>query len=511
VASVTPVQTSELRPNSPSPQAPKSGDPFAKLLDTASAKRPAAPEPRRRPESPDSPRVNGAEKPERPQPRQNAKPVMDKSKPAAPEANDCSTPEETTATEPKVEAKSTEENQPADAVIVETDVMAEEAVMLPVEGEASPDASAGEGETASDETAFDEAVANTNETDDQLQVSADTGAVITAEVPAQPVVQQALAPEATPVPAPVAAVEAAVNVAAEGPVAAVASKADVSAGKPTNPQTAATADAEAAVTGDESPQTAPQTAKPGEAAQVQKPVVSNHAETRDAVIAEKGEQTAQNTSAIKPDVPVQAKEHASTKPLEHVPAQSNVENSAPRQQVTPQTAPVMPEPVRALAGSLNPVNLRAANEGPNNSVQLNAQAIGVEIASRAKEGMRRFDIRIDPPELGRVDVRLEVGADGKTSLRLVVERPETLDLLQRDARNLERAMQSAGLQTDESGLEFSLRDHNQNSLADMDDGGGYDRRDEYLASAIEDAEQAPPALERYARSVFARGGVDIRI
>lgn len=506
MASVTPVQTSELRPNSPSPQAPKSGDPFAMLLDTMSAKRPSAPEPRRRPEAPDSPRVNGAEKPERPQPRQNVKPMTDKSKPAAHDAKDCSTPEETAAAEPKVEAKETDEGQQTDAVTVETEVMTEEAVMLPVEADASPDASAGEGETDSGETSAD-----TDETGDTLQVSADTGAVIATEVPAQPVVQQAVTPEAAPVPAPVALVEAAVDVAAEAPVAAVAAKADVSAGKQTNAQAVVAADVEAAVTGEEAPQTAPQqSAKPEESSQSQTPAVSNHVEARDAAIVEKGEQ-AQNTGASKPDVPAQAKEHASSKPLEHVPAQSNVENSAPRQQMMPQTAPVMPEPVRALAGSLNPVNLRAASDGPNNAVQLNAEAIGVEIASRAREGMRRFDIRIDPPELGRVDVRLEVGPDGKTSLRMVVERPETLDLLQRDARNLERAMQSAGLQTDEGGLEFSLRDQGQNGLADADNGGGYDRRDEYLASAIEDAEPASPALERYARSVFARGGVDIRI
>ena len=41
--------------------------------------------------------------------------------------------------------------------------------------------------------------------------------------------------------------------------------------------------------------------------------------------------------------------------------------------------------------------------------------------------------------------------------RLIVERAETLDLLRRDAPQLERALQHAGLNT-EGGLQFSLRD-----------------------------------------------------
>ena len=34
--------------------------------------------------------------------------------------------------------------------------------------------------------------------------------------------------------------------------------------------------------------------------------------------------------------------------------------------------------------------------------------LAVEIVARAQDGLRRFDIRLDPPELGRIDVRLDV-------------------------------------------------------------------------------------------------------
>jgi flagellar hook-length control protein FliK len=84
--------------------------------------------------------------------------------------------------------------------------------------------------------------------------------------------------------------------------------------------------------------------------------------------------------------------------------------------------------------------------------------IAVEIATRGAEGKRRFEIRLDPPDLGRIDVRLDFGRDGQVTSRLVVERVETLDLLRRDAHTLEQALHSAGLRTDGGALQFSLRD-----------------------------------------------------
>ena len=97
------------------------------------------------------------------------------------------------------------------------------------------------------------------------------------------------------------------------------------------------------------------------------------------------------------------------------------------------------------------------------------EGLAIEIATRASEGKRRFEIRLDPPELGRIDVRLDVARDGQVTSRLVVERADTLDLLRRDAGTLERMLQSAGLRTDDSGLQFSLRDQSAGRWAGQDD------------------------------------------
>ena len=83
--------------------------------------------------------------------------------------------------------------------------------------------------------------------------------------------------------------------------------------------------------------------------------------------------------------------------------------------------------------------------------------LAVEIATQAHAGNKHFEIRLDPPELGRIDVKLDVDRDGNVSSRLVVDRADTLDLLKRDASTLERALQQSGLKTSDNALEFSLR------------------------------------------------------
>lgn len=89
--------------------------------------------------------------------------------------------------------------------------------------------------------------------------------------------------------------------------------------------------------------------------------------------------------------------------------------------------------------------------------------VPVEIGLRAMSGAKQFDIRLDPAELGRVDVNLSISDKGEVSAKLVVDRVETLHLLQRDARTLERAFEQAGLKPSDGGVDISLRDPSDQS------------------------------------------------
>jgi hypothetical protein len=128
---------------------------------------------------------------------------------------------------------------------------------------------------------------------------------------------------------------------------------------------------------------------------------------------------------------------------------------------------------------------------PGQPVPAAAPAIAVHIAQAAQAGHKRFEIRLDPPELGRIEVRLDVARDGHASTHLVVERAETLDLLQRDARHLERALQNAGLTTGDGGLTFSLKDQGQAQKASAHDwSGGPEKPTEEAETAVEEAQPA---------------------
>jgi flagellar hook-length control protein FliK len=116
-----------------------------------------------------------------------------------------------------------------------------------------------------------------------------------------------------------------------------------------------------------------------------------------------------------------------------------------------------PHPARAAeAGAAPPPPARAdANVPVVPNVPL--AAVPVEIGLRSLSGLSRFEIRLDPEDLGRVDVRLDIDGD-KVQARLTVDRVETLALLQRDARTLERAFEQAGLKPAEGGIDLTLRD-----------------------------------------------------
>lgn len=84
-------------------------------------------------------------------------------------------------------------------------------------------------------------------------------------------------------------------------------------------------------------------------------------------------------------------------------------------------------------------------------------ALPVAIGSRALNGGREFTVHLYPAELGKVEVKLEISDKGDIKAKLTVDRVETLQLLQRDARSLHQALEQAGFKPSEDGVQFSLR------------------------------------------------------
>ncbi len=86
-----------------------------------------------------------------------------------------------------------------------------------------------------------------------------------------------------------------------------------------------------------------------------------------------------------------------------------------------------------------------------------ADQVAVQIKTAAGAGKDQISIKLNPAELGRIEVKMELGDDGLLRAVISAEKPETLELLQRDSRGLERALQDAGLKTDSQSLAFNKR------------------------------------------------------
>jgi flagellar hook-length control protein FliK len=84
-------------------------------------------------------------------------------------------------------------------------------------------------------------------------------------------------------------------------------------------------------------------------------------------------------------------------------------------------------------------------------------ALASQLVAKVKAGDKHFDIRLDPPDAGQVDVHLSVASDGRAQAHVVADKPQTLEILQRDSASLHRALKDAGLDLGNNSLNFSLK------------------------------------------------------
>jgi len=160
-------------------------------------------------------------------------------------------------------------------------------------------------------------------------------------------------------------------------------------------------------------------------------------------------------------------------------------------------------------GAVRTESLQTPNQAQSGQV---ATQVAAEIARNLKNGQTRFQMRFDPPELGRVEVNMRVGADGGVHAHLVVERPETLDMFLRDQRGLERALEAAGLNADSENLQFSLKQDGGRGFAS---GDGQGEPAAHLAEGAggSESEDLDAETEEIIRLTLAesRGGLDVKI
>jgi len=137
-------------------------------------------------------------------------------------------------------------------------------------------------------------------------------------------------------------------------------------------------------------------------------------------------------------------------------------NSAPAKGMSGNAGDTPPLAVADGAKSANPYNfasqlsaLRASNGGAM-GLPSAVEQVMLQLSRNVKSGNDQMTLQLQPADLGRIDIKLNFSADGKVQGTVVATNPVTLDLLLKDVRGLERALQEAGLSADPGSLQFSL-------------------------------------------------------
>jgi flagellar hook-length control protein FliK len=197
--------------------------------------------------------------------------------------------------------------------------------------------------------------------------------------------------------------------------------------------------------------------------------------------------------------------------LERVDA--SVQSSAPPADVaSPSThaqAPAEAAPSGAASAHATATHVASVRGAPETVATLAA-----EILKKLDSRTTRFDMELEPLGLGKVDVRLEIGAHGRLTAAMAFENPQSAQELKNRSGELMRALEQAGFDVTD-GLSFDVADNSngsgQNNGA-QEQGRDAPWRGRAFLAALETAgaADAPPiATMNLAR--LRASGVDIKI
>lgn len=186
---------------------------------------------------------------------------------------------------------------------------------------------------------------------------------------------------------------------------------------------------------------------------------------------------------------------------------------------TPVVQPVITEPVltnnlAAPSAAITGVDQSTASAASQASTAARAtmqagspaEQVSTQLVSGAKEGVDLIKIQLHPQDLGRVDIKLELGHDGRIMAVISADNADSLDLLQQDSKMLEQALKDAGFDTNSDSLKFSLNQHQEQENAF---GGANGENDSDLAN--EDEDLAPAMNIAAATSGLGNSNLDIQV
>ncbi|MDB5454714.1 MAG: hypothetical protein JWP92_299, partial [Caulobacter sp.] len=144
--------------------------------------------------------------------------------------------------------------------------------------------------------------------------------------------------------------------------------------------------------------------------------------------------------------------------------------------------------------------------------------LATQILKKVDAHSSRFDVTLNPEGLGRVNVKIEISADGKLTASMAFDTTQAASELRNRAGELRHALSQAGFEVSDKGLSFDSSNQNsgQGGQTAYNFGGGEDGRRAWNGRAFQAAltddpitlalPDLPPGLKAAASS-----GVDVRI
>lgn len=200
--------------------------------------------------------------------------------------------------------------------------------------------------------------------------------------------------------------------------------------------------------------------------------------------------------ARRPDGPAEASPH-----LPAAAAAGDEGQSVPGVGNDAGSAPESPAALRE-ASSPTPLVSRVA-------VEATAQ-IAAQILRKLDSRSTRFEMALLPEELGRVDVKLDIDADGRLAARLAFDNPAAAADLRGRADELRRQLEQAGFHLADDAFEFAERDSGSSAFDRGDDARQGSGRAFSAAARLHALADAVP-VARWTSLSLTPAGVDLKV
>lgn len=177
--------------------------------------------------------------------------------------------------------------------------------------------------------------------------------------------------------------------------------------------------------------------------------------------------------------------------------------------------PIAPMPIDAATADAAAIAPSLSATAPVRGAPETVANLAAHILKKLEGRSTRFDVELDPAGLGKVDVRIEIGAHGRMTAAMTFDNPQAAQDLKARSNELRQALEQAGFDLS-GGLTFDVaRDgggRGQQAWQDAEQGGQSFRGHAFRAaldSAIGAADSAVQGALRLRQGVNA--GLDLRI